>query len=124
MASLEAGTDPAVINPRVAELRAEREAVTHQLANLNTPDQLGASEIQTLLTELGGLASVLGEATPPELAINPLLHIAARTSPRRLHPDASWPWTLDLLHAIDRLKTRLQPPSPSVPIRPAIHPGL
>jgi hypothetical protein len=29
----------------------------------------------------------------------------------------------DLLHAIDRIKTQLQPPL-TVPIQPAIHPGL
>jgi hypothetical protein len=53
-----------------------------------------------------------------------LLHIAARTSPRRLRLDTTWPWTPDLLDAIDCLKTRLQPPPLTVPIRPAIHPGL
>ena len=38
--------------------------------------------------------------------------------------DASWPWTGDLLDAIDHVKTRLHPPPLTVPIWPAIHPGL
>ena len=63
-----AGTDPAVINPRLADLRTEREAVTRQLASLDAPDRLNPTEIDVLLAELGGLGSVLSEATPPEKA--------------------------------------------------------
>jgi Transposase DDE domain group 1 len=69
------------------------------------------------------LTGPLRRATPKTIR-HRLLHTAAHLSPRRLHLDASWPWTPDLLDAIDRLKTRLQPPPRSVPIRPAIHPGL
>jgi hypothetical protein len=69
------------------------------------------------------LTGPMRRATPKTIR-HRLLHIAARTSPRRLHLDATWPWTPDLLHAIDRIKTRLNPPPPSVPIRPATHPGL
>jgi hypothetical protein len=65
----------------------------------------------------------LRRATPKTIR-HRLLHIAAHTSPRRLRLDASWPWTGDLLDAIDHVKTRLQPRPRSVPIRPAIHPGL
>jgi hypothetical protein len=64
--AIEAGTDPAVINPRLAELRAEREVVTHQLANLDSLDRLSQTDIEALLAELGGLGFVLDEATPPE----------------------------------------------------------
>ena len=69
------------------------------------------------------LTGPLRRATPKTIR-HRLLHIAAHASPRRLRLDASWPWTPDLLDAINRLKTRLQPPPRSVPIRAAIHPGL
>lgn len=70
------------------------------------------------------LTGPLRRASPKTIR-HRLLHIAAHASPRRLRLDAAWPWTPDLLHAIDRLKARLRPPPPlSVPIRPAIHPGL
>jgi site-specific DNA recombinase len=64
--AIEAGTDPAVINPRLADLRAEREAVTRQLASLGSPERLSPMDIDALLVELGGLGSVLREATQPE----------------------------------------------------------
>jgi hypothetical protein len=66
--AIEAGTDPAVINPRLADLRAEREAVTRRIASLESQDRLSPVDIDELLAELGGLGSVLGEATPPEKA--------------------------------------------------------
>jgi hypothetical protein len=66
--AIEAGTDPAVMNPRLADLRAEREAVTRRLASLESQDRLSPADIDVLLAELGGLGSVLGEATPPEKA--------------------------------------------------------
>ena len=66
--AIEAGTDAAVINPRLADLRAEREAVTRQLASLQSPERLSPMDIDALLEELGGLGSVLSEATPPEKA--------------------------------------------------------
>jgi DNA invertase Pin-like site-specific DNA recombinase len=66
--AIEAGTDPAVINPRLADIRAEREAATRQLACLESRDRLSPADIDVLLAELGGLGSVLGEATPPEKA--------------------------------------------------------
>jgi hypothetical protein len=69
------------------------------------------------------LTGNLRRATPKTIRYR-LLHVAAHTSPRRIRLDASWPWTPDLLDAIDRLKIRLQPPPLTVPIRPAIHPGL
>jgi hypothetical protein len=65
----------------------------------------------------------LRRATPKTIR-HRLLHIAAHAGPRRLRLDASWPWTGDLLDALDRVKTRLLPPPRSVPIRPAIHPGI
>lgn len=68
------------------------------------------------------LTGPLRRATPKTIRYR-LLHVAAHTSPRRIRLDASWPWTPDLLDAIHRLKTRLQLPL-TVPVRPAIHPGL
>jgi hypothetical protein len=65
----------------------------------------------------------LRRATPKTIR-HRLLHVAAHVSPRRLRLDATWPWTRDLLDAIDRVKTRLKASPRSVPIRPAIHPGL
>jgi hypothetical protein len=64
--AIEVGTDPAVINPRLADLRAEREVVTRQLASLQSPDRLSPMDIDALLVQLGGLGSVLREATQPE----------------------------------------------------------
>lgn len=69
------------------------------------------------------LTGPLRRATPKTIR-HRLLHIAAHASPRRLRLDTTWPWTPDLLDARDRLKTRLKPPPRSVPVRPAIHPGL
>lgn len=66
VAAIEAGTDPAVINPRLAQLRAEREQLSLRLATLDAPDRLSPADIEALLNELGGLAHILGEATPPE----------------------------------------------------------
>jgi site-specific DNA recombinase len=64
--SIEKGTDPALVNPRLNQLRAERETVAHQLAHLRAPDRLSPADIDTLITELGGLPRILGDATPPE----------------------------------------------------------
>ncbi|MGH9214168.1 MAG: recombinase family protein [Acidimicrobiales bacterium] len=66
--ALEAGTDPAIVNPRLNQLRSEREMVAHQLANLAAPDRLSPNEIDALMTELGGLTQILHKATPPEKA--------------------------------------------------------
>jgi hypothetical protein len=66
--AIEAGTDRAVINPRLADLRAERAAVTRQLASLQSPERLSPMDIDALLVELRGLGSVVREATQPELA--------------------------------------------------------
>jgi hypothetical protein len=66
--AIEAGTDPAVINPRLADLRAQREAVTRQLASLQSPERLSPMDIDALLVELGGLGAVLREATQPKKA--------------------------------------------------------
>jgi hypothetical protein len=65
---IEAGTDPTIVNPRLVQLRAEREAVSHRLATSDSPDRLSPADIDALLTELGGLASVLGDATRSEKA--------------------------------------------------------
>jgi site-specific DNA recombinase len=65
--AIEAGTDPAVINPRLADLRTEREAGTLQLASLDAPNRL-SPEIDVLLAELEGLGPVLSEAMPLEKA--------------------------------------------------------
>ena len=69
------------------------------------------------------LTGPLRRATPKTIR-HRLLRVAAHVSPRRLRLDATWPWTPDLLNAIDHLKTRLRQPPPSVSIQPAIHPGL
>jgi hypothetical protein len=64
--AIEAGTDPADIYPRLADLRAERGAVTCQLGSLQSPERLSPMDIDALLVELRGLGSVLREATQPE----------------------------------------------------------
>jgi site-specific DNA recombinase len=68
VAAIETGTDPAVINPRLAHLRAERDMVALQLVNLDAPDRLSPADIDALLDELGGLGNVLSDTTPPEKA--------------------------------------------------------
>jgi hypothetical protein len=64
--AIETDTDPAIVNPRLAQLRAEREAVNRQLANIDAPDHLSPTNIDALLSALGGLASVLSDATATE----------------------------------------------------------
>jgi hypothetical protein len=49
VSAIEAGTDPAVINPRLNQLRAEREITTNQLANLAAPDRLTPADIDALM---------------------------------------------------------------------------
>jgi site-specific DNA recombinase len=66
VSAIEAGTDPAVLNPRLNQLRAELEITTNQLANLAAPDRLTPADIDALMTELGGLTTILGAATLPE----------------------------------------------------------
>jgi len=68
IAAIEGGTDPALVNPRLAQLRGEREIVAHQLAHLAAPYRLTPGDIEAVLVELGGLTSVLNAATPPEKA--------------------------------------------------------
>jgi site-specific DNA recombinase len=80
VSAIEAGTDPAVINPRLNQLRAEREITTNQLANLAAPDRLTPADIDALMTELGGLTTILGAATPPEKTA----HLPGAGTPPRL----------------------------------------
>jgi DNA invertase Pin-like site-specific DNA recombinase len=68
VSAIERGTDPVLINARLNRLRADREQLTRQLNNLDAPDRLSPADIETVLTELGGMTSILGEATPPEKA--------------------------------------------------------
>jgi hypothetical protein len=65
----------------------------------------------------------LRRATPKTIRYR-LLHVAALTTPtgRRLRLDSTWPWTSELVTAIDRARTRLRPPTAA--LAPAIHPGL
>ena len=66
ISAIELGTDPTVIQPRLAELRTEREALTRQLSTSSSEERLTAPEIDCLLDELGGLEQVLNDATPAE----------------------------------------------------------
>ena len=66
ISAIELGTDPTVIQPRLAELQAARDGVTRQLSTSPSNETLAAQEIDCLLDELGGLAQVLTEATPAE----------------------------------------------------------
>jgi hypothetical protein len=65
----------------------------------------------------------LRRATPKTIRYR-LLHTAAHTTPagHRLRLDAAWPWTSDLITAIERARTRLRPLTAT--LAPAIHPGL
>ncbi|MFV0316818.1 MAG: zinc ribbon domain-containing protein, partial [Microthrixaceae bacterium] len=64
--AIENGTDPAAIQPRLAELRAERSQAMDDLATLKRPDQLTSVDISALLDELGGMEDVLADALPTE----------------------------------------------------------
>lgn len=64
--AIESGTDPAVIQPRLAELRAERSQAMDDLAAIKRPDQLTSVDISALLDELGGMEDVLADALPAE----------------------------------------------------------
>lgn len=55
-----------MIQPRPAELRAERESTAQLLTARPTPDQLSAKEIDHILDELGGLEQVLARASTAE----------------------------------------------------------
>lgn len=68
VSAIEAGTDPALINPRLGQLRTEREQLDRRRATLAAPDRLSPADIDALLNELGGMTSILGEAAPPEKA--------------------------------------------------------
>jgi Transposase DDE domain group 1 len=74
-------------------------------------------------TRRSTLDGPLRRATPKTLRYR-LLHVAALTTrtSRQLRLDAAWPW-VDQLHAgIEQARTQLRPLT--VPLRPAIHPGL
>ncbi len=66
ISAIELGTDPTVIQPRLAELEAERHGVTRQLTTSSSEEGLTAQEIDCLLDELDGLAEVLTNAAPAE----------------------------------------------------------
>lgn len=69
VAALEAGTDPMAVQPRLAELRAEREVASRELTDTAADEVLGADDIQRILDELGGLEHVLRTAEPGEKAL-------------------------------------------------------
>lgn len=67
--------------------------VARQLANLDAPDRLSPADIETLLVELGGLARILSDATPPEKAETYQelgLHLIYRPSKHSLSPQLTW----------------------------------
>lgn len=66
VAAIEAGTDPTMIQPRLAELAAERNAMQKRIAALQPTDALTAADIDRIITELGGLTAVLDQATRTE----------------------------------------------------------
>jgi len=68
VSAMEQGTDPAVVQPRIAELRAERSQTVSELAAIERPDRLTSADIAALLAELGGMEGVLADALPAEKA--------------------------------------------------------
>jgi hypothetical protein len=101
--ALEAGTDPAVINPRLADLHAEREEVTRQLASLRSAERLSPMDIDALLVELGGLGSVLREATPPERRASTTASGSASSTTQRTRRWSPRPtWAVSLVVSEDR----------------------
>lgn len=64
--AIEHGTDPSVIQPRIAELRAERSQAVDELAAIERPNRLTSVDISALLDELGGMEGVLADALPAE----------------------------------------------------------
>ena len=68
VSSIEQGIDPAVVQPRIAELRGARALAAADLAALKAPDTLTTDDMAALLDGLGGMEVVLAEAPPAEKA--------------------------------------------------------
>ncbi len=68
VSAIEAGTDPAVVQPRLAELKMERETAARDLSGVTTPEAITTHDIERILEELGGLGQVLRTAEPTEKA--------------------------------------------------------
>lgn len=68
VAAIEAGTDPAVVQPRLNELKIERETAARDLTGMATPEAITTNDIERILAELGGLEHVLSTAEPIERA--------------------------------------------------------
>ena len=68
VSAIEAGTDPAVVQPRLNELKIERDTAARDLVGMATPEAITASDIEQILDELGGLGHVLSTAEPTEKA--------------------------------------------------------
>ncbi|HEX7133310.1 MAG TPA: zinc ribbon domain-containing protein [Iamia sp.] len=67
--AIEQGTDPTVVQPRIAELRDDRVALVSDLSTIEAPDgRLTSDDIAALLDELGGMETVLAEAEPRDKA--------------------------------------------------------
>jgi site-specific DNA recombinase len=64
--AIENGTDPGLINPRLQQLQADKDVLIRQRNRLEAPDRLNPDDIAKMLEELGGMASVLKDATPAE----------------------------------------------------------
>jgi hypothetical protein len=66
VSAIEAGTDPAVVQPRLVELKVEREAAARDLTGMATPAAISSQDIERILDELGGLHQILSTAEPTE----------------------------------------------------------
>lgn len=66
--AIEKGTDPAVIQPRLDELKVDRERARAGLAETRDSSRLTADDVARLVDELGGMRTILDEALPTEKA--------------------------------------------------------
>jgi hypothetical protein len=66
VAAVEAGGDPGALTEQLAKRTAERDALRARLAAAVAPSALKPKEIARLVEELGGISSILQEATPEE----------------------------------------------------------
>lgn len=66
VSAIESGTDPEVIQPRLAQLRAERNHTAHEMGKLGRHDLMTSADIESLTAELGGLGAILEQADPAD----------------------------------------------------------
>lgn len=111
--AIETGTDPEVVQQRIAQLRAERQLTVHELSKVPADDLLTSADIDAIVNELGGLAAILEEAEPlDKMRVYQALDLRLQYQPDQAMVVAS----ADL----GRVVSRVGGPSPSLRTRSRI----